>query len=133
MVRLILGVLAGVVLAAVLVGAFEAAGHAMFPPPAGIDLKDPAQLAAVMDKIPLAAKAWVVGAWTLATAIAALVAAVTAQRTWAAWVIAGIVAALAVATVLMIPHPAWMTVAAVAGPLFGGWLATLAARRIRPA
>lgn len=133
MVRLILGIVAGVVLAVVLVGSFEMAGHALFPPPAGIDLKDPAQLAAVMDQIPLAAKLWVVGAWTLATAIAGLVAAVTAKRAWAAWVIATVVAALAVITILMIPHPMWMKVAAVAGPALGGWLAVLAARRIRTA
>lgn len=130
MLRLVLGIVAGLVLAVVLVGAFEMAGHAVFPPPAGIDLKDPAQLAAVMDRIPLAAKLWVVGAWTLATAIAGLVAAVTAKRAWAAWVVAGAVGVLAAATVLMIPHPTWMKVAAVAGPALGGWLAVLAARRI---
>lgn len=130
MVRLILGIVAGVVLAGVLVGAFEALGHKLYPPPAGLDLSDPAQLAALMERIPLAAKLWVVGAWGLATFIAGFVAAMVARRGWTPWVIAGLVAAAAVATVLTIPHPMWMNVAAVAAPALAGWLAVLTARRI---
>ncbi|KQW82940.1 hypothetical protein [Brevundimonas sp. Root1279] len=130
MLRLILGIVAGVVLAGVLVGVFETLGHALYPPPAGIDLTDPAQLAAVMERIPLAAKLWVVGAWGLAAYIAGLVAAMVSKRTWTPWIIAGVVAAAAVTTVLMIVHPTWMNVAAVAAPALAGWLAVLTARRI---
>lgn len=132
-VRTILGILAGALLAVLLVGAIEGVGHAMFPPPAGLDLTDPAQLASVMDKIPLAAKLWVVAAWGLATFCGALAAALISRRGWTPWVIAVLVAAAAVATVLMIPHPVWMKIAAVAAPGLAGWLAVLAARRIRPA
>jgi hypothetical protein len=133
MLRTILGILAGCVLAAVLVGAIETLGHLVYPPPAGIDLTDPAQLAAIMDRIPLAAKVWVVAAWMLGTFIAGLVAAMVSRRNWTPWVIAGLVTVGAVMTVLMIPHPVWMKVAAVAGPLLAGWLAVLLARRIRAA
>jgi hypothetical protein len=114
----------------VLVGAFEAIGHSVFPPPPGIDLTDPAQLAAIMDRIPLGAKLWVVASWGLATLFGGLVAAMVSRRAWTPWVIAGLVAVAGVATVLMIPHPAWMKAAAVAAPALGGWLAVLASRRI---
>lgn len=133
MLRIILGVLAGAVVAVALVAGLESLGHLAFPPPPGLDVSDPAQLAAMMDQVPPAAKIWVVAAWALAAMGGGVVAVLVSRRGWTAWIVAGLIAAAAVATLFMIPHPLWMQVGAVAGPLAGGWLATVVAKRWKPA
>lgn len=130
MLRIILGILAGAVLAMLIVAGLETAGHLVFPPPPGIDVTDPEQLAALMPLVPMGAKIWVVAAWGLGALGGGLAAILISRRSWTAWVIAGLIACAGVATILMIPHPLWMQVAAVAAPLLGGWLATLGGRRI---
>ena len=47
--------IAGVIAGIVIVFGAEAVGHMIFPPPEGVDLSDPEQLAAIMDQIPLGA------------------------------------------------------------------------------
>jgi hypothetical protein len=133
MLRLVLGVLAGAVVAVALVAGLEMLGHLLFPPPPGLDVSDPEQLAAMMAQVPLPAKVWVVAAWTLATMGGGVTAALISRRGWTAWVIAALVAAAAVATLFMIPHPLWMQIGAVAGPLAGGWLAGVVAKWWKPA
>lgn len=59
----ILAVVAGVVVAVVIVFVFEAAGHSIWPPPPGLDVSDPEALKALMPSIPIGAKVAVVVAW----------------------------------------------------------------------
>ena len=66
--RIILGCVAGIVAAFMTVFVIEGAGHMLFPPPVGIDLKNPADLARLMDVVPFGAKlavviGWIVGAF----------------------------------------------------------------------
>ena len=74
----IVGVIAGLVVAMLVVMAAEGAGHAMFPPPEGLDITRPEDQARLMELIPLGAKIAVVVAWFLgalagaATALAGL-------------------------------------------------------------
>jgi len=72
--RKFLGVLAGLAALVVVVWIVEAVGHGIWPPPPGVNLADPAQLAGLMDKIPLAAKIAVVAAWFLGAIAGAWVA-----------------------------------------------------------
>lgn len=122
--RKFLGVIAGVVALGLVVWVVEAISHTIWPMPVGINPKDPAQLAKVMDLVPLAAKIAVVVAWFLGAVVGAWVGAKVAQWPTAGWIVVAIGICFGVMTLFMIPHPMWMQVAAVLAPLAGGWVAT---------
>jgi len=114
MLRSILAVVAGVLVGAVVIFLTESLGHMIFPPPEGIDLKDPEQLKSIMKDIPLGAKLGVLAAWG-AGVFAGGVAALLIARRWApvAWVVAATLFTLAGVTMMAIPHPWWMIIGAV--------------------
>jgi hypothetical protein len=114
--------LAGIVAAVLVVGVVEALGHMIFPPPPGLDLSKPEDLARLMEVIPLGAKLAVVFAWFLG----ALVGGWTALRLGAfpvqVWLVAAVMAALGLITTQMFPHPWWMVAAALVLPALAVWL-----------
>ncbi len=122
--RKFLGVIAGVVALGLVVWVVEAVSHTIWPMPAGIGPTDPAQLATVMDLVPLAAKIAVVVAWFLGAVVGAWVGARVAQWPVAGWIVVAIGICFGVMTLFMIPHPMWMQAAAILAPLAGGWVAT---------
>lgn len=124
MLRTILGIVAGVVVAFVVLMGLEMAGHAAMPPPAGLDPADPEDLKQMVASASTAAKAWVVFAWFAAAVAGGWVARRLSRASWAGWVIAGLIVVGGIANIMMIPHPLWMQIAAVAAPLLGGWLVT---------
>ena len=124
MLRTILGIVAGVVVAFVVLMGLEMAGHAAMPPPAGLDPADPEDLKQMVASASTAAKAWVVFAWFAAVVAGGWVAGRLSRASWAGWVIAGLIVVGGIANIMMIPHPLWMQIAAVVAPLLGGWLVT---------
>ena len=127
--RKLLGVIAGVVALGVTVWIVEMISHMIWTPPAGVDVSNPAQLAKLMDMVPLEAKIAVVVAWFLGAIAGAWVGAKVAQWSPAGWIVVAIGICFGVMTLFMIPHPLWMQVAAVVAPLAGGWIATKLAGR----
>ena len=122
--RILLGVIAGAVVAFLCVMAVEYAAHMVYPPPPGLDVNDREQVARAMASAPTAALAIVVAGWFLAALLGAWVAAAVAKRALAGWIVTLLVVAACVANLLMIPgHPAWMWAAGLLLPLIGGWLA----------
>jgi len=124
MLRTILGIFAGVVVAFVVLMGLEMAGHAVMPPPAGLDPADPEDVKQMVASASMAAKAWVVFAWFAAVLVGGWAARRLSRKGWAGWVIAGLIVLGGVANIMMIPHPLWMQIAAVAAPLLGGWIVT---------
>ncbi len=124
MLRTILGIVAGAVLAVVVVMVLEGVSAYVFPPPAGLNPADPEDLKRIVEAAPLAAKAWVVFAWFAAVVAGGWLARRLSRKAWAGWVIAGLILVGGIANILMIPHPLWMQIAAVAAPLLGGWIVT---------
>ena len=124
MLRTILGIVAGVVVAFVVLMGLEMAGHAAMPPPAGLDPADPEDLKQMVASASTAAKAWVVFAWFAAAVAGGWLARRLSRASWAGWVIAGLIVVGGIAHLMMIPHPLWMQIAAVVAPLLGGWLVT---------
>jgi hypothetical protein len=124
MLRTILGIVAGVVLAFVIIMALEMVSYVAFPPPAGLDPADPEDVKRIVAAAPLAAKIWVVFCWFAGSLSGGWLARRLSRTSWAGWVIAGLIAVGGIANVMMIPHPLWMQIAAVAAPLLGGWLVT---------
>lgn len=124
MLRTILGIVAGVVVAFVVLMGLEMAGHAVMPPPPGLDPTDPEDVKQMVASASMAAKAWVVFGWFAAVVAGGWVARRLSRKGWAGWVIAGLIVLGGVANIMMIPHPLWMQIAAVAAPLLGGWMVT---------
>ncbi|MEM7640374.1 MAG: hypothetical protein AAF269_15070 [Pseudomonadota bacterium] len=117
--------IAGVITGIVIVFVAEAVGHMIFPPPVGVDLSDPEQLAAIMDQIPLGAKIAVLIAWGLGTFGGGLVGVVlSGRKAWPAAVVAIVMLAMAGLTLYAIPHPLWMIGATVVITGFSWLLAT---------
>ena len=121
--RIVLGVVAGLVTAFVCVFAIEAVGHMVFPTPPDINLADPADVARLMEVMPPGAFAFVLAAWFVGALAGAGVANAVAKRGLAGWIVALLVICGAVATMLMIPHPLWMWGAGILLPLVAAWLA----------
>ena len=125
-VRAAIGAVIGVVVAGIVVAITETIGHALFPPPPGIDVSNPADLERLWDVVQPGAKAMVALAWFLGPLAGACTAIAIGRRVTSALIVGAILAAMALWTSQMFPHPAWMVVAAVVLPL----LAVLAAKRL---
>jgi hypothetical protein len=126
MLRSILAVLAGLVVAWITVSLFEFASMHTFPPPPGVDVRDPQQVAALVSRMPAGALALVLAGWVVGAFDGGLVAALIAKRRVPAVVVGALVALGALAMVMMVPHPLWMSIAGVFLPvpaaLSGAWL-----------
>ena len=116
------GVVAGIGVAVTVVAVVEPLGHMLFPPPAGLDLANPADQARLMAVIPLGAKLAVVAAWFLGTLAGAWAALRLGGWASAAWAVAAVMVTLGLITTQLFPHPVWMVAAAVLLPLLAAWL-----------
>lgn len=124
--RSLLAVLGGLVVAMLVVGLVEGAGHVLWPPPPGLDITRPEDQARLMQAIPLEAKIAVVVAWFLGSLAGAVAAMAIARRVLPAWIVAVAIAGLGLWTTQMFPHPDWMLASAVVLPL----VAVLVAKRL---
>ena len=122
-VRKIVAVVAGAIVAGLVVGLVEMMGHLIFPPPAGLDISKPEDQARLMEVIPMGAKIAVVLAWFIGSFAGAAVAMLISKHAFPGGVVAGLMVAASVATTQMFPHPVWMMVAAVLLPLLAAFLA----------
>jgi hypothetical protein len=127
----IIGVIAGLIAAFVVIFGVEWIDTTLYPLPV-IESDDPAQLAKVILAMPFTAKLLVVGGFLLGAFVGAAVALRLSQWRPSGWMIAALIAAGGAWTVIVIPHPLWMQIASVAAPLAGGWLAERMFHRARP-
>ena len=132
MLRSILAVLAGLLAAWITVSLFEFASMHTFPPPAGVDVHDPRQLASLVAKMPVGALALVLAGWVVGALDGGLLAGSIAKRRAPAIVVGVLVMLGAFLMVAMVPHPLWMSIAGVLLPvpaaLAGAWLVRPRAR-----
>lgn len=123
-VRMILGIVAGVVVGGLVVFLVESAGHAMFPPPVGTDLSNPEAMKTLIVSLPAGGIVMLLLGWFLGALAGAVTAKVIAKREMAAWIVGVIFVALTASNFIYIPHPVWMMAAGVALPLLAAWIAT---------
>ena len=122
--RLILGILAGLVVAWLSIALCEFASVFLHRPPAGVDLRNPQALAAHIAAAPFHAMLLVVIGWSLAAFLGGWVAArIARHRRVAALVVGAFVVLGVIANNMMIPHPQWMTITGVVLPIPLAWLA----------
>jgi len=137
--RTLLAALAGLATAFVTIWLVEFAGHALYPPPPGIDPANTADMARLIGTLPMGALLMIVVAWVAGAFdggfVAALLAGSARPRSAAlapgVMVTAGVIGMI----VAMPAHPAWMAVAGLLLPvpaaLAGGALASALRGRTR--
>lgn len=116
MLRKILAVLAGMVVAVLTIFLIERLGHAIFPPPAGIDFSDPAAMKAYTQNASVMELLFPAIAWVVATILGGCLATAIAKKSpfiYAA-IIGGLILLGTLANLIMIPHPLWFSIVSVA-------------------
>lgn len=121
--------------AAMIVATFMAMAHArfVFPPPAGLDLRDPSVANAFIAGMPPAVLGLLVIAWVAAALVGAFVAARLAgsQRMLLGVLVGLLVGAGNVYSAMTVAHPPWVVAANVALPPLAAWLGAWLALRPR--
>ena len=115
MIRKILAVVLGIVVAVVLIIAIEALGHTVYPMPDGLDLTNPEVLKAYVMDAPIAALLLVLGAWLVAALVGGLLACFIAKESPLVYsaIIGGLVLIGTVINFISIPHPLWFSITSV--------------------
>lgn len=125
MIRKIVAVVAGAVIAVVLVMLIQKLGHSLYPPPEGLDPADQEFMQEYIANLPWGPLAFVIGSYFVATLVGGWTAAAIAgeQPLLFSGIVAAFVLAGAIAAVSMFPHPTWFTVTALAGIVLAALLA----------
>lgn len=117
MIRKILAVLAGTVVAVVSIAAMQTVGHQLYPLPADIDFSDPRVLDSVMFDAPPGALLLVIASYIAGTIVGGLAASLIARSS--TYVYTAIIGTLmtigTLINVTSIPHPLWFSVTAIVG------------------
>lgn len=121
--RVVLGVLAGVVAAVLCIFAIEFVGHMIYPPPANLNLSNSEAAAQIIASLPAGAFAFVLAAWFLGALAGAWVANAIGRSSLGGWIVALFVICAGAYTMWLIPHPAWMWAAGVILPLLAAGIA----------
>lgn len=124
MLRLVLSIIGGVIVAFVLVflGDMLSQSLAASAGPAPTDMNDRTAMQAYVAGLPAAVLIVMLATWTVAAFAAAAFAARLGRRgAWPGWIAGGLFLCATGANLLMIPHPAWMAVAGVVLVVAAGW------------
>ncbi|MDA0683133.1 MAG: hypothetical protein O2797_03910 [Bacteroidetes bacterium] len=119
----LLSIIAGVVVGGIVVGIVESVGHLIWPPPPGLDITNPDDLARLMESIPAGALVFVVLGWTLGAIAGGFTAGkISEDPTYLPSIFAGgILMTLGIVTLFMIPHPVWMWIMGIVLPVPCAW------------
>lgn len=132
--RSLLGIVVGAVVMWLVVAGIQFASHVIYPPPAGLDAMQPADLERILAASPVGALALVVVAWTLGAFAGGWVAARIARhpRVAAVLVALGVMAGVAGMIAAIPGHPMWMSVLGLVLPVPAALIAAkLAQPRVR--
>lgn len=107
MLRNILGPVAGLSVAFLVITAAEWLGHTLFP--IDRDSWSATTIEQYMAQVPLGAKLAVIVAWMFGALLGGLTASLVANRhEWPAWIVGGAVLVMTGINLALIPHPLWM-------------------------
>jgi hypothetical protein len=109
--RSIGAVIAGMIVAFLLVFASEGISHKIFPPPPGMNMSDMVQVKAFVSTLPLSALLIVLTGWLIATFVAAWVATKIARGPIAGFILGALLLAVGIANAFIIPQPLWFSIA----------------------
>jgi len=132
--RTILAGVAGCALSFLIILGMDALSHQVYPPPAGLDPRDPAAMRTIIAGMPTGAFIIVVAGWILGAGLGSWLATrISAGKALAGGVVGGVTFAATSANLFSIPHPVWVVLGALIGIPLASWLGTRAARTPPPA
>lgn len=122
-VRSILAVIVGMLVAFVVIGVIEAIGIKLYPPPRGATPTDRESLKALVASMPLAAKLCMLLAYAAGSVAGGWMAALLAPRAkrMHAMIVAALLFGAGLMNLMTIPHPAWFWVASSLIYWLGAW------------
>ena len=123
-----LGLLAGIVAAALVMMAVGYVGTSLYPLHVPADPSDRQALIEGIRAAPVGAQVSVLLAWFLGTFAGAAVAKRLSGAAWPGWTIAGVLAAL-LAFIFFVPLPIWLQTLSPISPLLGAAAADILIRR----
>ncbi|MEZ5355690.1 MAG: hypothetical protein R2762_23905 [Bryobacteraceae bacterium] len=125
MIRAIVAVLVGVAAGFVAEGLVETIGHALFPPPPGLDIADPEQLARYLPGLPLGSQLFLVLSWAAGSFLGGWVAAAIAPsaRSGAAIAVGLVMLAVGGWGIFNASYPYWMAALGLLLPVPLAWAA----------
>lgn len=112
-IRIVLGIAFGIVLAFAVVRLGDYLNHMLWPPRAEVDPTRPDQVRAYLATAPLPALLGLPLVWTVACFLGAFAAAKIAAKRWAGWITGLVAFAATLLNLAFLPHPLWMLVAAL--------------------
>jgi hypothetical protein len=133
--RAILAVVAGCVLSVLIVAGVEALGHQIYPPPVGIDVRDPAVMRTVIAQMPVGAFVILVFGWMLGAGLGAWLATRLSGtgKAWPGGIVGGATLGATGINLFTIMHPTWVIVAALIGIPLATWVGIRLAQPTPPA
>lgn len=108
---MLMAIVVGVFIAFVCVAGFDELSLAAYPPPQGMDFKNPAAIAKYMDAVPFGSHAIVAAGWFAAPFLGAATGILIGRRSLPGWIIASAFLVAATFNLIQIPHPQWMVLA----------------------
>jgi hypothetical protein len=134
MLRNVLAVVLGVVVAVIVIMLIQTIGHAVYPPPPVLDIADREAMAQYIDTLPVGALLFVLVAWLAGTLVGGLLACFIADDRPGVYsaIVGGMVLFATVFTLLQIPHPLWFSLASVIAIVCTSILAGMIGKRFKP-
>jgi hypothetical protein len=131
MLRSFLSILAGLIVATVVILVIQMIGHQVWPPPADVHSGNEEARKAAIDSLPLGAFLSVMAAWGLGTLAGAFAAGWLAPHSPAAhaWLVGIIELLLAITMLFTLPHPVWFATLSPLVILAATWLGAHLGRR----
>jgi len=134
-VRSILAVIAGMLIAFVLIAVVQLIGMRVYPPPPGMDPTDIESMKAMRTQVPLGALLFVLLSYTVGSVAGGWLAALIgpAAKMTHAMTVAALLFGAGLMNLMTIPHPAWFWVASSLVYWLGAWSGAQAAGGTAPA
>ena len=131
--RRIAAVIAGMIVAVLIVLASEGIGHKIYPPPPGTDMHDMANVKAFVATLPLSVLLIVLTGWLIATFAGTWLAARIAGTPIPGYVVGALLLCGGIANAFMIPQPVWFSVASFVIYIGATWVGARAGAPARVA
>lgn len=131
MLRIVGGVIIGLLSGIIAMMLVALAGMLLFPSGIVMDPTDSEQISEAFGALALGAQLYIVFSWVAGALVGAAVAKRIVGRPWAAWFIAGLFTLYVLLNTFILPMPPWLQATAIIAPLLGGLLANhMVANRI---
>lgn len=126
MARAIFSIVAGLIVAVALIGGMTILTHRLFPPPPGVDPRNPEAIRELIAVMPVTALLLIVIGWILGAGIGSHMAVRVAKRAvrWPGFLVGTLILLASLYNLFTIPHPIWFFVVAMIGVPLATWIGT---------